>query len=148
MERRIRYNSEWSVESIRFFCCFYLSACSRIILRENKNYFVALLRSSFRYLHHLHARFARRSSEAYLEYFEQSWSKLANTLYIEAPVGVGFSYSTAGATDYNCTDDSTADDNLAALHSFYEKFPQFVKNDLFITGESYAGVYVPTLAEV
>ena len=85
--------------------------------------------------------------EAYLKYFEQSWSKLANTLYIEAPVGVGFSYSTAGKADYNCTDDTTADDNLAALHSFYEKFPQFVENDLFITGESYAGVYVPTLAE-
>ncbi|GMH72032.1 hypothetical protein TrST_g2554 [Triparma strigata] len=85
--------------------------------------------------------------EAYLEYFEQSWSKLANTLYIEAPVGVGFSYSTAGKADYNCTDDTTADDNLAALHSFYEKFPQFMENDLFITGESYAGVYVPTLAE-
>ena len=86
-------------------------------------------------------------TEAYLEYFEQSWSKLSNTLYIEAPVGVGFSYSTAGAADYNCTDDTTAMDNLAALHSFYEKFPSFKDNSLYITGESYAGVYVPTLAE-
>ena len=74
-------------------------------------------------------------------------AQLANTLYIEAPVGVGFSYSTAGASDYNCTDDTTAADNLAALHSFYEKFPEFKDNELYITGESYAGVYVPTLAE-
>jgi carboxypeptidase C (cathepsin A) len=66
-------------------------------------------------------------------------------LYIEAPVGVGFSYSESG--NYKCDDDRTANENLAAVKSFFEMFPEYKQNKFFITGESYAGVYVPTLAE-
>jgi len=89
------------------------------------------------------------NNEPILTRFENTWSQNANTLYIEAPVGVGFSYSTAPdpATDYQCTDDTAAADNLAAVKSFFDKFPEFGTNDLLITGESYAGIYVPTLAE-
>lgn len=29
------------------------------------------------------------------------------------------------------------------MRKFYEKFPNFKKNELYISGESYAGVYVP-----
>lgn len=70
---------------------------------------------------------------------------MANTLYIEAPVGVGFSYSLSG--DYACNDDRTARENRAAVESFFNLFPELRSNKFFITGESYAGVYVPTLAE-
>ena len=66
-------------------------------------------------------------------------------LYIEAPVGVGFSYSTT--EDYRLDDDRTAAENLAAVEKFFEMYPEYKKNKFFITGESYAGVYVPTLAE-
>jgi carboxypeptidase C (cathepsin A) len=78
--------------------------------------------------------------------FNYTWAKRSNLLYLEAPVGVGFSYSDDPA-DYNCTDDTTALDNLHAVEQFYALFPEFKANDLFLTGESYAGVYVPTLAE-
>jgi cathepsin A (carboxypeptidase C) len=62
-----------------------------------------------------------------------------------SPAGVGFSYC-----DYaNCTasDTSTAVDNHNVLKAFFKGFPEFAKNDFYITGESYAGVYCPTLAE-
>jgi len=76
---------------------------------------------------------------------EYRWNRLVNMLYIEAPVGVGFSYSTSN--DYRCDDDRTANENLAAVEYFFAQFPEYKKNKFFITGESYAGVYVPTLAE-
>ena len=87
------------------------------------------------------------SGEAALEQFDYSWSKLANTVYVEAPCGVGFSYSDVGGADYACTDDTAAADNLAAVEAFFAKFPAFSNHSLFLTGESYAGIYVPTLAE-
>ena len=76
-----------------------------------------------------------------------SWSKLANVLFIESPVGVGFSYSDSG--NYACSDDRTASENLEAVEKFFELFPEHngAHKKLFITGESYAGIYVPTLAE-
>ena len=78
--------------------------------------------------------------------FDQTWASIANMLYLEAPAGVGFSYSTNPA-DYSTNDDKTAADSAEALQAFFAAFPQFVSNEFFITGESYAGVYVPTLAE-
>ena len=73
------------------------------------------------------------------------WNRIANVVYVESPVGVGFSYSDDGS--YHITDDTAARDNRAAVEAFYLKFPNFKQNKLFITGESYAGIYVPTLAE-
>ena len=60
-------------------------------------------------------------------------------------VGVGFSYS--DTESYSISDDSAAADNRAAIEKFYFMYPEYLKNKFFITGESYAGVYVPTLAE-
>jgi carboxypeptidase C (cathepsin A) len=66
------------------------------------------------------------------------WSRIVNILFIEAPVGVGFSYSDIG--DYECDDDRTARENMAAVQQFYALFPELLPNPLFIAGESYAGV--------
>ena len=74
--------------------------------------------------------------------FDYNWNKQANMLYLEAPVGVGFSYSTEQA-DYKCTDDTTAIDNLHSVEAFYEKFPELKPNGLFITGESYGHPFQP-----
>lgn len=75
-----------------------------------------------------------------------TWARVANVLYLEAPAGVGFSYSDR-REDYNTGDAQTADDNLAALQSFFAAFPEFDGRDFYISGESYGGVYVPTLAD-
>jgi hypothetical protein len=46
--------------------------------------------------------------------FNYTWAKVATMVYLEAPVGVGFSYSD-DSSDYNTDDDQTAADNLAAV---------------------------------
>lgn len=65
-------------------------------------------------------------------------------LFLEAPAGVGFSFS--DSRNYKIDDDQTSLDNLLALKSFFEKFPQYRTNEFYLTGESYAGVYIPTLS--
>ncbi|KAF6165657.1 hypothetical protein GIB67_011759 [Kingdonia uniflora] len=72
----------------------------------------------------------------------------ANMLYLETPIGVGFSYS-ADSSSYMSVDDKiTARDNLVFLARWFIKFPQYKHRELFITGESYAGHYIPQLAEL
>lgn len=69
-------------------------------------------------------------------------------LYIESPGGVG--YSTCDTTKDNCvfTDDNSAVDNKDAILYFFETlFPEYQSNDLYISGESYAGIYVPYVVE-
>ena len=78
--------------------------------------------------------------------FDYTWAKLANMIYLESPIGVGFTYS-EDDNDYNCTDDTTSMDNLLSVQRFFELFPEYTSNPFYITGFSYGGVYVPTLAE-
>ena len=74
-----------------------------------------------------------------------SWNNQANMLYIESPAGVGFSFCD-DMSICNFNDETSSLDNLDALLSFFQKFPEYRAHDLFISGESYAGVYVPYLA--
>lgn len=79
-----------------------------------------------------------------------SWTKQANLLAIESPAGVGYSYCAAMLQGGSCnnTDVTTAKAARAALQDFFgKKFPELRNRDFYITGESYAGVYVPTLSE-
>ncbi|OIT05169.1 PREDICTED: serine carboxypeptidase-like 45 [Nicotiana attenuata] len=79
---------------------------------------------------------------------EHSWNKEANMLYLESPIGVGFSYSNDTSSYETVNDEVTARDNLVFLLRWFQKFPQYRKSNLFLTGESYAGHYVPQLAKL
>jgi len=79
-----------------------------------------------------------------------AWNTIADVLYLESPTGVGFSWCDAMKQGDVCkhTDTSTAELNLASLRQFLDAFPEYKGRDFHIWGESYAGVYVPTLADL
>ncbi|KAE8672992.1 Serine carboxypeptidase-like 45 [Hibiscus syriacus] len=79
---------------------------------------------------------------------EYSWNRVANMLYLESPIGVGFSYSADDSAYEAVGDKITARDNLVFLQNWFLKFPHYRNRSLFITGESYAGHYIPQLAEL
>ncbi|KAG5135375.1 hypothetical protein AAZX31_08G008700 [Glycine max] len=79
---------------------------------------------------------------------EYSWNRETNMLYLETPVGVGFSYAKGGSSYDTVNDETTARDNLVFLQRWFNKFPHYRHTDLFLAGESYAGHYVPQLAKL
>ncbi|XP_053544969.1 lysosomal protective protein-like [Bombina bombina] len=91
-----------------------------------------------------HGPFLLQSDGKTLKYNLFSWNKITNVIYLESPAGVGFSYS---EDKYYATNDTeVTNNNYLALKEFFCLFPEFSNNDFYIMGESYGGVYVPTLA--
>jgi vitellogenic carboxypeptidase-like protein len=76
---------------------------------------------------------------------ENAWTDVASVLYIDQPIGTGFS-TVATDGDYVSDERGVAVDYRNALLQFYERFPRFRRAPLLMTGESYAGRYVPAAA--
>ncbi|KAK6159368.1 hypothetical protein DH2020_006682 [Rehmannia glutinosa] len=72
---------------------------------------------------------------------------VANILFLESPAGVGFSYANT-TSNYVTGDKQTAADSYTFLLNWLERFPEYKTRDFYITGESYAGHYVPQLAQL
>ncbi|XP_054262082.1 venom serine carboxypeptidase-like [Macrosteles quadrilineatus] len=74
-----------------------------------------------------------------------SWSKLYNVIYIDNPVGSGFSF-TNDSRGYPTTQDEIGNTVHNALLQLFALFPEIKTNSFFLTGESYAGKYIPSVA--
>lgn len=83
-----------------------------------------------------------------LKFNSNAWNKAANLLFVESPVGVGFSYTNTSSDLQNLGDSITALDSYEFLVNWFKRFPQYKSHDFYISGESYAGHYVPQLSEV
>ncbi|GAA0175326.1 serine protease [Lithospermum erythrorhizon] len=75
-----------------------------------------------------------------------AWNYAANVLFVESPAGVGFSYSNTTEDYVKGGDKKTATYNLVFLLNWLERFPEYKGREFYISGESYAGHYVPQLA--
>ncbi|KLO07455.1 alpha/beta-hydrolase [Schizopora paradoxa] len=74
-----------------------------------------------------------------------SWDKLADYIWIDQPVGTG--YSTADTTGYVVDEDQMGSDFLGFLSNLVKIFPSLATRPLYLTGESYAGFYIPYIAK-
>ena len=81
-----------------------------------------------------------------------AWTKSGSILMFDWPPPVGFSYCNDDPTGKGTSCGDWDDDRFSrvaygALSAWYGKFPEFGTNDLYLTGESYAGIYIPRLAK-
>jgi hypothetical protein len=75
-----------------------------------------------------------------------AWNRYANMVFLEQPVGVGFSYADAFLSQIDFGDLLAAIDNTRVVRKFFEKFPERKKNDFYLASESYGGHYIPQWA--
>lgn len=83
-----------------------------------------------------------------------AWNRVSNMLYLESPAGsddpIGFSYclEKSGKSANTCSwnDVTQAAAYAHTLKAFFVAFPEHAKSDLYLTGESYAGQYLPNIA--
>jgi vitellogenic carboxypeptidase-like protein len=76
---------------------------------------------------------------------KHSWNNHYHLLFIDNPVGTGFSF-TDDASAFVRNQTEVGNDLYKALTQFFQAFPELSKVDFYVTGESYAGKYVPSCA--
>ncbi|KAI9680561.1 MAG: Cell death protease [Caeruleum heppii] len=87
----------------------------------------------------------RVDKDGNLRYNDGSWDEFANLLFVDNPVGTGFSY--VSTDSYLHELDEMADQFIVFLEKFFALFPQFESDDLYLAGESYAGQHIPYIAK-
>jgi carboxypeptidase C (cathepsin A) len=68
-----------------------------------------------------------------------SWVDVATMIFVDQPVGTGFSWGDDLLTNMN----DAADEFIYFLTNLFNKYPQLKGHDLYLTGESYGGKYLP-----
>ncbi|KAJ3318715.1 Cell death protease [Blyttiomyces sp. JEL0837] len=74
-----------------------------------------------------------------------SWNTQARVLYVDNPVGTGF--SSLSVASHGPTEETQVSQTFVGfLNQFYTIFPEARSYDLYLTGESYAGRFIPFIA--
>ncbi|GLT77641.1 hypothetical protein SLA2020_492090 [Shorea laevis] len=75
-----------------------------------------------------------------------SWTKVANMIFLDQPVGTGFSYAITSEA-YNVTDTLAAAQIYAFLKKWFMVHTNFLTNTLYIAGDSYSGIVLPIVVQ-
>ncbi|KAK4704204.1 carboxypeptidase D, partial [Phenoliferia sp. Uapishka_3] len=80
-----------------------------------------------------------------LKEVEGAWNEYTNIIFIDQPVGTGYSYTETNGFVHEL--DVMAAHVVEFMSNFYKVFPEFTSHDTYIAGESYAGQYIPYIAD-
>lgn len=75
----------------------------------------------------------------------ETWNSEFAIVFIDQPVGTGFSF-TSSNSGYARNENDVARDLYEALKQFFTLYQDYRGNPFFVTGESYAGKYIPAIA--
>lgn len=81
-----------------------------------------------------------------LRYYPYGHTKVASIIFLDAPVGTGFSYSRT-LEGWSSSDMKSSEQSYKFLRNWLIEHPQYLSVPLFIGGDSYAGLYVPLITK-
>lgn len=76
---------------------------------------------------------------------EGAWNEYTNLLFIDQPAGTGYSY--VNTNHYLHELPEMAAQVVEFLKNWYKVFPEYSHQDTYLGGESYAGQYIPYIAD-
>ncbi|RAL52739.1 hypothetical protein DM860_007507 [Cuscuta australis] len=79
--------------------------------------------------------------------FPYSWTKVASIIFLDLPVGTGFSYATT-STALHSDNLLTGANAYEFLQKWFGENPEFLSNPFYVGGDSYSGITVPILTEM
>ncbi|CAD6220173.1 unnamed protein product [Miscanthus lutarioriparius] len=82
-----------------------------------------------------------------LRYNQNSWSKVSHILFVDSPVGAGFSFS-RDPKGYDVGDITSTLQLRDFLIKWFGDHPEYLANPFYIGGDSYAGKIVPFLGQM
>nr|AAX92980.1 Serine carboxypeptidase [Oryza sativa Japonica Group] len=81
-----------------------------------------------------------------LHYHPYSWTKVASILFVDSPVGAGFSFS-RDPKGYDVGDVSASMQLIKLLREWFTEYPHYLSNPFYVGGDSYAGKIVPFIVQ-
>ncbi|KAM0039495.1 putative peptidase S10, serine carboxypeptidase, alpha/Beta hydrolase [Helianthus debilis subsp. tardiflorus] len=76
-----------------------------------------------------------------------SWTKMASIIFLDIPVGTGFSYARTTRASHS-TDIQLCDHAYEFMRKWFESHPEFVSNPFYVAGDSYSGNPVPIITQL
>ncbi|SMY29274.1 unnamed protein product [Zymoseptoria tritici ST99CH_1A5] len=80
-----------------------------------------------------------------LRFTDGGWDEFANVVYVDQPVGTGFSYIDTDSYVHEMP--AVKKEMITFLTRFFEIFPEMEHDDIYLAGESYAGQWIPNIAQ-
>lgn len=82
-----------------------------------------------------------------LKYYPDSWTKAASIIFLDAPVGTGFSYSST-EEGWQSSDTKASKEVYEFLMQWFAEHPEYLKVPFYVAGDGYSGMIVPLVTEL